>query len=304
MVRKKKPWRKKAKKTYSLHDSPLYKVRTRKKLATVLNDSVDVLQGMIDPSVEHYRYWTEDKKDGSKRHLCEPFPGLDKVQSRIAYLLQCIEVPDYVHAPVKGRNYVTNAAKHRGSKKFCLMDIENFYPSCRQEKVFHFFHKRMQCAPDVAAILASLCCDKGALPQGSPCSPILSYWAYSEMWDAIYSIANAAGNVFTLYLDDLTVSGKELSGETVWKIKQQVHKHGLRLKAKKTRWSIERPVNVTGGVIAGTELRLPHKQYLKLLEAETEFESPGGNRKKKRNVLRGRRAQAQQVLDGNLLPQE
>lgn len=303
MKKKKKPWRKKAKKSYPLNASLLYKITTRKKLATVLNDSIGAIQGMIDPNVPHYHYWRKKKKDGSERDLCEPFKGLDKVQSRIAYLLQSIEMPDYVHAPVKGRNYVTNAAKHRGSRKFCLMDIEDFYPSCREEKVFHFFHKKMKCAPDVASILAALCCDKGSLPQGSPSSPFLSYWAYSEMWDEIYSIASSSGNIFTLYLDDLTISGEKLSGETVWEIKKQIHKHGLRLKTKKTRWSIGRPVNVTGGIVAGSELRLPHKQYLKLQEAENDFKKAGGNRKKKTNVLRGRKAQAQQVLDGNLLPQ-
>ena len=75
----------------------------------------------------------------------------------------------------------------------------------------------MKCSLDVSVILARICCDKGALPQGSSSSPILSYWAYSEMWDEIHEIAQNAGNIFTLYIDDLSLSGNVVSKKTVWK---------------------------------------------------------------------------------------
>ena len=218
MKKTKKPWRRKAKKFYPLEDSPLYKIQSKKKLTELLFTSVTALKGITDKSISHYEYWEEEKKDGSMRPLCCPHESLDKIQSRIAYLLACIETPDYVHAPVPKRTYVSHAAAHLGSKAFCLMDIESFYPSCREDKVLAFFHHRMKCSLDVAVILARLCCDKGSLPQGSSSSPILSYWTYSEMWDAIYDIARNAGNVFTLYIDDLTVSGNIVSGIVIWKI--------------------------------------------------------------------------------------
>lgn len=297
MSKAKKPWRKKAKKFYPLQNSPFYKMQSKKKLAELLFTSVAALNGMTDKSVSHYEYWEEEKQDGSMRPLSRPHEGLDKAQSRIAYLLACIETPDYVHAPIPKKNYVSNAAAHRGSKAFCLMDIESFYPSCREEKVLAFFRYKMKCSLDVAVILARLCCDKGSLPQGSSSSPILSYWAYSEMWDAIYEIAKNAGNVFTLYIDDLTVSGQKVTGKTMWQVRQQVHKHGLTIKTKKTRWYIDKPADVTGVIVHPEGLRLPNRQHKKLAQAKSDFSKPGGNRKKKTNVLRGRNAQAGQILD-------
>ncbi len=297
MTKAKKPWRKKAKKFYQIQDSPLYKMQSKKKLAKLLFTSVSALKGMTDKSVPHYEYWEEEKSDGTMRQLCRPHEGLDKAQSRIAYLLACIETPEYVHAPVPKRTYVTNAAAHKGSRAFCLMDIESFYPSCREEKVLAFFHHRMKCSIDVAVILARLCCDKGSLPQGSSSSPILSYWAYSEMWDEIYDVAINMGNVFTLYIDDLTVSGKIVSGKTIWKIQQQIYKHGLSIKAKKTLWFIDKPTKVTGVMIGPEGLRLPNRQHEKLAQANSDFSRAGGNRKKKMNVLRGRKAQAAQILN-------
>lgn len=297
MSKAKKPWRKKAKKFYQLQDSPFYKMQRKKDLADLLFTSVTALRGMTDKSVPHYEYWGEEKSDGSMRPLSRPHEGLDKAQSRIGYLLACIETPDYVHAPIPKKNYVSNAAAHRNSKAFCLMDIESFYPSCREEKVLAFFRIKMKCSTDVAVILARLCCDKGSLPQGSSSSPILSYWAYSEMWDAIFEIANKAGNTFTLYIDDLTVSGQKVSGQTMWKIKQQVHKHGLSIKEKKTRWIIDKPADVTGVIVGSDGLRLPNRQHKKLAHAQSELSKPGGNRKQKTNVLRGRKAQAGQILN-------
>lgn len=297
MPKAKKPWRKKAKKFYSLQDSPFYRMESKKKLAALLFTSVKALKGMTDKSVPHYEYWEEEKDDGSMRPLCRPHEGLDKAQSRIAYLLACIETPNYVHAPVPKKTYVTNAAAHQGSRAFCLMDIESFYPSCREEKVLAFFRHQMKCSLDVAVLLARLCCDKGSLPQGSSSSPILSYWTYSEMWDSIHEIAEKAGNVFTLYIDDLTISGKIVSRKTVWEIQKQIHKHGLTIKAKKTRWIIDKPADVTGVIISSKGLRLPNRQHKKLAGAQSELSKPGGNRKKKKNVLRGRKAQAAQILN-------
>ena len=175
MAKTKKPWRQKAKKFYPLQSSPFYKMQSKKKLAALLLTSEAALKGMIDKTIPHYDYWEAEKSDGSTRPLCRPHEGLDKAQSRIAYLLACIEVPEYVHAPIPRKTYVSNAAAHRGSRAFCLMDIESFYPSCREEKVLSFFHNQMNCSLDVAVILARLCCDKGSLPQGSPSSPCLLY---------------------------------------------------------------------------------------------------------------------------------
>jgi len=129
MGKAKKPWRKKAKKFYSLDSSPFYQLQSKKKLAKLLHTSVAAMKGMADKSVTHYEYWEEEKDDGTMRPLCRPHEGLDKVQSRIGYLLQCIETPSYVHPPVPKRTYVTNAATHLGARAFCLMDIESFYPS-------------------------------------------------------------------------------------------------------------------------------------------------------------------------------
>ena len=121
------------------------------------------------------------------------------------------------------------------------------------------------------------------------------------MWDAIAKHCQDAGNTFTLYIDDLTISGRVVLGETLWKVRREVHKHGLKIKASKTRLIIGRPADVTGVIVDGDSLRFPNRQHRKLVAAEAEFSRPGGNREKKANQVKGRRAQKKQVLSGNAL---
>ncbi len=73
--------------------------------------------------------------------------------------------------------------------------------------MYWFFHKVMRCSPDVAAILANLLTVDGMLATGSTVSPILSFFAFYDMWFAIGRIAKDAGCVLTVYMDDVTLSG-------------------------------------------------------------------------------------------------
>jgi len=283
--------------THKLEQNCLYKLSSPHLLAKYLYTTPIAMKALSDKFRMRYRYWVEKKKNGGDRPISAPFDELKRVQSRLAYILHGITLPDYVFAPVKGRSYVDNGKAHRNHRAFCLLDIEDFYPSCTEEKVVGFFSNIMKCDLDIAVTLARLVCDKGSLPQGSPTSPILAYLAYSEMWDAIHAHAIASGNVFSLYADDLTISGDCILGSTIWKIKKEVHKHGLRLKSDKEQWIFGRPALVTGTITGGGKVRLPNCQHKKLAIAKAEFSRPGGNRKKKGNVFRGRAAQAQQVLN-------
>lgn len=281
---------------HSLRQSCLYNIPSPKLLAKQLYTSEEALRSLCEGDKPRYSYWTEKKKDGGERSISAPFKELKRVQTRLAELLHKIELPNYVFAPVKGRSYVDNGKVHKNQRAFCLLDVEDFYPSCTEAKIVGFFKNTMGCKLDVAVILARLTCDQGALPQGASTSPILAYLAYKEMWDAIAEHAKTAGNKFSLYADDLTVSGDKILGNTIWKIKMEVHKHGLTLKSEKERWMIDKPAPVTGTITGGGKVRLPNKQHVALAKARANFSRPGGNRKKKGNVFRGRVAQAKQVL--------
>ncbi len=174
-----------------------------------------------------------------------------------------LEPPDFLMSPVRGRSNIDNAARHRTAASYRLLDIADFYPNCSANKVAEFFGKQLDCPPDVVAILVKLTTQDGFLPQGSPSSPILAYLAYKDMWDEVASIAQNAGNQVTVYVDDVTISGGEVLGETVWKIKELLHKHGHQTKDEKEEARKETAVKVTGIVLRDERMLLPNFQHQK-----------------------------------------
>lgn len=153
--RKYKPRIKSKKKSYSLKDSGLYNVTTKKRLEDRLQKPINELVTLADDS--NYRVFFLEKPNGKKREIQAPTLGLDIVQTRIASLLVRIAMPDFVHSGVKGRSNVTNAKVHVGDHPVLVMDVKNFYPSISKKSIYHFFHNTMKAAPDVAGILAELC---------------------------------------------------------------------------------------------------------------------------------------------------
>ncbi len=194
------------------------------------------------------------------RNISAPIAPLKVVQARIAELLNRVAAPDYLFAPVEGRSYVDNAARHIGARSIRLLDIEDFFPSCTINKVIWFFRSRMECSPDVSVILARIVTEGGALPQGSPCSPILAYFAYVEMWEEIENAVASTGCVLSVYADDLTISGRTVPEVLIWELKRILYRHGHRYAARKERARRDRPAEVTGVILAREGVTAPNRQ--------------------------------------------
>ncbi len=140
---------------------------------------------------------------------------------------QELEPPEFLFCPVKRRSYASNAAQHVGAKELRMIDIKAYFPSTPRQRVIWFFHKVMRCSPDVAVILGQLLTADGHLTTGSTVSPIMSFFAFYDMWLAIAQIAKDAGCVLTVYMDDITISCDRIPGKVVWAIKQEIHRRGL-----------------------------------------------------------------------------
>lgn len=289
---------------HALQDSPFYRLRSPHKLAQLLYCGLPGLRKLADATPASYSCWQVPKKSCGFRQIEAPYENLKNVQKRIAALLHRIEAPEFLMAPVKGRSYVHNAAQHVGSRCFSLLDLEDFFPSCTQKRVFWFFNSYMECSADVSGLLARICTFNGRLPQGSPCSPILAYLAYIDMWADIDGIAKEADLKFTLYADDMTLSGSVVYQRDIWAIKKLLHRFGHRYSPQKERHTIGKSVDVTGVIVGRERLLLPNRQHKKLADARR-LASRSSSQKEKDSYerkLRGREAQARQILE-HLRPQ-
>lgn len=300
-------------KKHSLRDSPFFRMRSRQKLAALLYVSEDILAELTANKSLYQRLWKHKKLDKGPeawrrepphpdqaemyRPIDIPDPRLKSIQSRVGDLLGRITPPDWLFSPVKGRSYVDNAARHTGAKAFWLLDIADYFGSCTANNIAHFFHKKMECSPDVTAILVHLVCHNGSLPQGSPCSPILAYFSNLNMWLEIEAKVTGTDILHSVYADDLTFSGAKISKAFIWNIKMSVHKHGLRLRAEKEVSIINGAADITGVIVRGDETKLPNRQMKKLFELREARQIARGAKLKKMldNQISGRIAQKRQV---------
>jgi hypothetical protein len=187
------------------------------------------------------------------------------VQATLAKLLTRIEPPDYLFCPVKGRDYIKNAAQHRGNPVVRCLDIRKFFPNTSARRVFWFFHTVMGCERDIAGTLTNVACYQGHLPTGSPLSPILSYFAHIDVWEMVAATCKANGYMLTVYIDDVTISGSKVSAKVMWDIKKAIHRAGHRY--HKEKLFVNGPAEITGVMVIGDVLVPPYRQQKKIRQS-------------------------------------
>ncbi len=159
----------------------------------------------------------------------------------------------------------------------------------------------MECSPDVTHILAHIVTLDGALPQGSPCSPILAYFCYIDMWEEVEALVSNAGCKLSVYVDDLTISGDSVPEEMIWELKRTLRRHGHCHAKAKERAKNGRPAEITGVILNGHRLTVPNRQLLKIHETKRNLEKTKSPELSKslEAQLRGRLAQMRQVKAAN-----
>jgi len=135
------------------------------------------------PVEQRYTTFAIKKKSGGEREIKAPIEQLKEVQKRLSALLyECrAEIAKGRSGPLshgfrRGLSIVTNAQPHKRRRYVLNLDLENFFPTFNFGRVWGFFQKdtAFKLHPKVATVIAQIACDGDALPQGSPCSPIIS----------------------------------------------------------------------------------------------------------------------------------
>jgi hypothetical protein len=281
-----------AKSRYPLHQSPLYKIIGLGRLEAVLGINVTKLDRLL--SSKNYRVWSNAKG----REIQQPLKWLAYVHTRIGNLLARVELPNYVFSQ-KGRSYVDNAKYHTGNFLLGKTDISSFYQSTTRQMVWRLFSSDFKCANDVADILADICCYKQAhLPTGSSLSGRVAFFAAQPMFDAVSTIAHGTESRMSLYVDDITLSGRAVTKSVLSDVRQVVRRHGLKTKNSKTKtFAAGAAKTVTGAVVVGDEVCLPNGRHKKIWEARRAIRvAAPADRAKLSRSLRGRMQEAKQIL--------
>lgn len=170
---------------------------------------------------QRYRMFTIPKKSGGFREIHAPNGNLTWLQLCLNEIFKAVYVPSsHAMGFTKGRSIVDNARMHTNQNYVFNIDLDNFFPSIDQARIW----KRLQLAPfnfnkEVANIIAGLCSIKSLratsteelaecyiLPQGAPTSPILSNAICDTLDRRLAGLAKRFGLHYSRYADDITFS--------------------------------------------------------------------------------------------------
>ena len=172
---------------------------------------------------------------------------------------------EYLHSSMRKRSYETNAKEHKGEKYVLAIDIQNFYPSIKEHKVYSFFRKAMNLDEDIATIYTILCtCPlddpkvkqdfEFGIGQGLSTSPILAYMINYKMFDYIYMKALENGLKMTVYVDDVVFnSDKPIPQKFINSLFSIIKQNGMSIKRKKVHlYGINQTKKITGIFLTNT----------------------------------------------------
>ena len=251
---------------YEIENSPLSQKPTQRDIAALLGETRDELRRLVNYKDQFIvRRQITTGKNGKVRDLAYPVARLRAAHERLKFHLNKVKQPSYLFSPRKNRGQRDNAALHLDQDQYLTLDLKQFYPSTSEDMVRRWFRDDLGMYDDVAGLLTLLCTIDGKVSFGSPVTPVLCTLVHRRMFDQIADICSARGLRYSVWVDDLTISGRFVPGEVVKQIRAVVRAAGLKSHSIRYR-SGNRPVFITGIGVVGPRLVAPNSLDLKIKE--------------------------------------
>lgn len=239
-----------------------------------------------------YKTFAVPKKSGGVRNISAPCPELKLLQRRLSDGLQsCWDeinnqkktTKPISHGFRRDASIVTNASVHRGKRFVFNVDLKDFFDSINFGRVYGFFVKNKDFAltESAAKILAAIACHEGKLPQGSPCSPVLSNLIGQILDVRLAQLARRHGCSYSRYADDLTFSTNERifpsaialsNADHSWgagtALSKIIEKSGFQLNPTKTRMQYRNSRQEVTGLVVNRRINT-RPEYRRLTRAMT-----------------------------------
>lgn len=209
------------------------------KLSELLMDCIDEINKSKFPNSQQVspKKTIQQKKD----------PAAEVLKIKISN--SAIRQPSLSHGFTRQRSILTNAVMHLGQKNVLNIDLENFFDSFNFGRVRGFFikNKNFELSPSIATVIAQIACYKDTLPQGSPCSPVITNLITHHLDIRLASLANRYKCTYTRYADDITFSTRlsifppEIMRDTLngfapgKRLKRAIKHAGFSINERKTR---------------------------------------------------------------------
>jgi RNA-directed DNA polymerase len=272
------------------HLTKLKAATSRKELAAILGYTPKALTSIVYQTPLSLKYSTFEigKKSGGKRTIKEPIPKLKKLQTHLSHVLyQCLSEieKDRDTKPIsfgfrRDRSIAENASRHKRRRWVLNLDLEDFFPSFNFGRVRGFFlkDKAFGLHSEVATTIAQIACDGTALPQGSPCSPVISELIAQILDMRLVRLAKKYGVTYTRYADDITFSTSQKqfpsglakpdgNDPKIWYLSEElvskISGSGFTINNAKTRMSFRGSRQMVTGLVVNEKVNVRSEYYRK-----------------------------------------
>lgn len=202
--------------------STLRRITTKHEFAALLGiktSNLTYVLYVLKPESQ-YTTFTIEKKSGGTRTISAPSSRLKYLQSRVSDLLQdCIDEIEeeneirntLSHGFVRNKSIITNSEMHLKKKNLLNIDLEDFFDSFNFGRVRGYFIKNnnFNLHPSIATIIAQIACNNNSLPQGSPCSPVITNLITHSLDIRLASLASKNSCIYSRYADDISISTRQ-----------------------------------------------------------------------------------------------
>ena len=240
----------------------------------------------MTPLSAKYSTFDIPKKSGGVRTIKAPEPKLKKLQTHLAHMLQAclaeIEA-NRLSKPVsfgfRKEGRITDHARiHKRSRYVLNIDLADFFPSFHFGRVRGFFlkDKNFELVDQVATTIAQIACDGAALPQGSPCSPVISELIGQVLDLRLLRLAKKHRVTYSRYADDITFStnNKEFPAAlasqdpndlATWilgdELVNKIQGSGFQINSDKTRMSCRGSRQMVTGLVVNSKINIKREYY-------------------------------------------
>ena len=242
-----------------------------------------------------YTTFTIPKKNGGTRTICSPTNNLKSLQSGLStLLLDCIDEINELkrknsknykstlsHGFVRKRSILTNATMHLSKKNVLNIDLQDFFESFHFGRVRGFFIKNnnFKLHPHIATVIAQIACYESKLPQGSPCSPVITNLISHSLDIKLASFARRFSCVYSRYADDITISTcKSIFPEPIMrqednaivlgkKFRNEINRAGFLINKNKTRIQYKNSRQDVTGLIVNKKPNV-RKEYWRTVKSQ------------------------------------
>lgn len=244
------------------------------------------------PDAAKYQTFQVPKRGGGFREINSPCAQLKLLQQNLSSLLhECIaeintkrEFKDQLaHGFKRQRSIITNSLKHVKRNYVFNIDLEDFFGTINFGRVRGFFIKDANFMLDasVATIIAQIASFGNGLPQGSPCSPIISNLIGHVLDVQLCRLASKEGCTYSRYADDITFSTNKSDfpsaiasmmpgGAHDWEVGPKLQKVIAELKfkinASKTRMQYKGSRQIVTGLVVNQKVNI-RADYRRLVRA-------------------------------------